>query len=900
MGLIREMLDRHSPAMIEVVAEPGYGKTALLNVAVAHARTIGLQIIRMGTTEVESGVPWSAMAGFVQGVPSTLRDELPDVQRNAVAAALGEAHAEQHSMGSFVAAALRSLLQSTAARGPVLLAIDDAHWMDAASAGAISVALRSIEDQPVVVVATSRPVAEPVLDLARLAPDLHLRLQLAPLTGPEVSEVLRQRGMLPGPDVLLRIRELSGGNPLHVTLLAEHLLTPESADSPLPPSILRGYRELIDRLDPFTVQVLELAAVHGRPEPEVLVAALATTGAEDDAIARALIAAERAGLVTEDGDGPAFTHPMVTAAILQRLGPLATAEMHRTLADVSNDELRSVHLAAATTGTDAEVAAALDRAAQLSLARGASQVAGERFERALQLTPDHERGDVFRRAVAAGNAYLAAGAVDRGLVVSRRAYEMADNPFEIAIAGGVLAQVMAGRDFLATLDFLDEVLDRLRGQPMLRSFLGRARVRAEQVLSMPHALEMAMQFRDEMSASGLQPLADEFEVVVENCRFGVGEPTDPLRVWELSKAGVDTSDILGAAWLALELLVWCGDQPDAATHALDLFEQAAAAKGDLMALAKVYDFRANHAIRQGQWAVGEIEMRKAVDAAELSDLPGAMAHNGLAWILGAMGRIDESTASIGKYRAVDASDETPLFRMSHCSCHGFVQLCAGNHEAAVDLLTQAWVAADKVGMGDLTAMPFRADLVEALASLGRFREARERADVVMSLARRSGIPGALSQGHRALASALLGEGHVTEAIEEAERGLDLHRGLDVPFEQGRLYLVLGTALRRAGRRQDAAVALTSASKIFASLGAAPFAARADAEIARLGQRGTPNELTATESKVAALVAMGRSNAEVAAELVVSLRTVESHLTRIYRKLGVRSRAELAAGYRDRL
>lgn len=230
---------------------------------------------------------------------------------------------------------------------------------------------------------------------------------------------------------------------------------------------------------------------------------------------------------------------------------------------------------------------------------------------------------------------------------------------------------------------------------------------------------------------------------------------------------------------------------------------------------------------------------------------------------------------------------------------GFVALVRGDADQAVTLLLEARLVADELGFEDLGALPFRADLVEALLVTGRSGEAVQIAEEAAVLAARSGRPRGRAEAGRALALAAAAAGELAAAEEGVRQALDAFSEITVPFDHARLLLTAGVISRRAGRRTEARARLDEARALFVGLLAAPFVVRADAELARLGTRAADaSGLTPTERQVAELVAVGRTNAEVAAELFVSLRTVESNLTRVYRKLGVRSRTELATRLRS--
>jgi DNA-binding CsgD family transcriptional regulator len=226
---------------------------------------------------------------------------------------------------------------------------------------------------------------------------------------------------------------------------------------------------------------------------------------------------------------------------------------------------------------------------------------------------------------------------------------------------------------------------------------------------------------------------------------------------------------------------------------------------------------------------------------------------------------------------------------------GFVHLAAGRWGEAVDDLSRARDEADAASFVLVTVLPLAPDLTEALVRVGDLDRARTTAESYARAAERSQRPLDRALATRALALVAGASGATNEAVQLALAAIVLHaEGPCAPFEMARTSLVAGGVLRRAGRKRDARELLENALACFERLGAEAFARRARAELDRLRTRRAPEGLSATEQRVAILAGAGRTNAEIANELVISVRTVESNLTRVYRKLGVRSRTELAA------
>jgi DNA-binding CsgD family transcriptional regulator len=895
------LLDDGRAVAVSIVGDAGIGKSALLDTALAAAARTAT-VLRVASSALEQTTPWSALSVLLDQIPGGLIDTLPEPQRAALDTALGRRTGGPTDIGSAVSTSLRDLLRRMISDRAVVLGIDDAQWIDAETASTIANAVRTLHDDRLAVVVTSRRMHDSAVELERILGRRSVTVEPSPLGRSDLQALLRHRGLTVTSPMLDDVDALVSGNPLHTHLLADHIERSGWPAGPLPTSISAGYLARTDRLSDPAASTLVIAALVGSTDLDLLAACLPQLDVE-----AALIEIERAGLTTIHSDDRgraddiAHIHPIVAAIVTDRIGPVERRRHHRTIADAlgPGDERRAHHLGASCTRPDAAVADALDDAALASLARGARHAAGLRFLRAAELTPPDAIGDRWRRNLAAADAFFGAGALDLAEAPSIDAFEDASDPMQLALAGGVRTQVLAARGNVAeTHAFVVDLLARLDGIPMLQGLLGRARVRLEQIFDLGAAEETAQDLLGVMEAAGLQDLATEFTIATANCRFVRGQPVDVEDMWTRGRPIVNVADFIGAGWMALEMLVWGCHDEDLVESALDHFEQGATAAGSTQSLAKVFDFRGNHLIRRGEWEAGEIQMRRAVDAATLSELTGSMAEAGLAWLLAATGRIDEATATLATSASATASDDTLLIKVSHLASAGFIEFCAGRWESAVDVYGLAWSDADKLGLDDLCALPFRVDLIEALILCGRTNEAGERTEHIVDLAHRSERFAALMQAERAETLVFAARGDVDGALAATERALVHHRRADLPIERARLHLAIGSALRRAGRRQHAGVALDDAASIFARLGATPFLTRTQEELARLGRRRDPHELTGTEAQIARLVAAGKTNAEVAAELIVSLRTVESNLTRIYRKLSIRSRSELAARMRD--
>lgn len=302
-------------------------------------------------------------------------------------------------------------------------------------------------------------------------------------------------------------------------------------------------------------------------------------------------------------------------------------------------------------------------------------------------------------------------------------------------------------------------------------------------------------------------------------------------------------------------------------------------------------------VRAGRWQLAEGYARQTLELTLGSDMWNAEAagHWICALVDAHLGRAESARASAetGRRQADELGDLAYATRCSHVL--GFIALSLGDAEAAVRHLAPLRANEQRLGIREPAAFCIGPDLAEALVLAGDLDGAREVQAELEARGRELGRMWAVATALRCGGLIAAVEGRSQDALADLAEAVELHAGVPQPFDRARTLLVLGTTQRRAKQRAEARTTLESALAVFEELGAALWADRARAEIARLGGRRARDrdELTETERRIAELAADGRSNREIAGELFVSERTVEANLTRAYRKLGVRSRTELA-------
>ena len=401
------------PAVLLLQGEAGIGKTTLWLAGVAEAREKGLRVLVARPGEAETGLAFAALADLLGEALELVADALPRPQRRALRVALlledleGAPPEER-----LVAAALVSVLRGLAARGPVLIAIDDVQWLDPASTRALAFAVRRLAPDPLSVLLAQRVAAGDglPLGLARAPAELTVDvLAVSPLSLGELHEVLLQfTGVALARPVMRRLHEVSAGNPLFALEFARalDLRGPWDPGAPLPvPTTLHELvRSRLGILAPAARALLPVLAA----QPNATVGRLRAAGAAD--VDAGVAAAIEAGVIERDGERVRFTHPLLASAAYADLTAQERRALHRRLALAAEEpEERGHHLAFATDAPDERVAAELDAAAGHAIRRGAIPAAADFHAHARRLTPANDGKSARRRAAEEADCRLLLG-----------------------------------------------------------------------------------------------------------------------------------------------------------------------------------------------------------------------------------------------------------------------------------------------------------------------------------------------------------------------------------------------------------------------------------------------------------------------------------------------------------
>ncbi len=834
---------------------------------------------------VEASLSFAGLVDLFAHVDDAALDGLPAPQRRALAAALlredpEDGRIDRRALATGTATALHEL----ALGGPVLVAVDDAQWLDTATVEALSFALRRGTDARIGVLCSIRTDAgRPDTFETALPEDRRANLVLRPLTVAALHEVIRARlgRSLPRPTVV-RIVERTEGNAFYALEIARELVrrgedTP--GELPVPASAQELVRLSVGRLPPETRDALLLAAAVAAPTTAV-------------ASAEAFEPAEQAGVVRVVADGRIhFEHPLLAAALYESVSPRRRRDVHRQLVDLAGDpETRARHLALATEGPDESVAAELDAAATHTAARGASAAAGELARLALNATPDAASEARARRTLLLAHHLLDAGES----AASRAALEAFDAS---SVDGDLRAELL--RDLGYCLWYEGE---RETGYRLVLDALEHAR--DDGLAARTHVaaawlwhdgdLDRAIEHADAAVAlldPEEHPGPYSWSLLLRTyLRLMNGDGDDEAafrRGRELQERPIDwddTSPVLGM-WPLLH---------DRFAEARAIYERGlerAQSEGDVTSVQGTLVRLAELAC----WTGDSVEADRLADecmaladrTSSSTQLGGSLYVRGL--VDAHLGRLDE--ARVAGDEIVTTFGKGTQGVLGYWLL-GFVALSLGDPATADREYTRAQAIVDAQGQREPARYRFQPDHIEAVVELGDVTRARE---MLATLEQRATVfprPWILATNARCRALVAAADGDLAAAAEAAGEAIAAHEELAMPFERARTLLVQGRILRRLKQRREARKALDQALAEFERLGDVAWARTTATELRRLATRRAPDELTPTERRIAELAASGLSNPEISARVYVSRKTVEANLARVYRKLGISSRAQL--------
>ena len=876
--------------------DPGVGKSALLEYLVQHASGCGIS--RAAGIESEMELAYAGLqqlcAPFVDHV-----ERLPGPQREALRTAFGLSDGEVPDR-FLVGLAVLSLLSDVAEERPLVCIVDDAHWLDAASAQALAFVARRLGTESVgLVFALRKPIGDryfeglPELVVPGLDdPDAQVLLATV-VTGP-LDERLRDR-------IVAETR----GNPLallelpHGRTLAELAGGFGLSDGPeLSGRIEQSYRERLAALPPSTRLLLLVAAAEPVGDPVVVWRAATELGIGPDAAAPAT-----AARLVDLGAQVRFRHPLVRSAVYGAASPDERRHAHRALAGATDAERdpdrRAWHRADAAAGLDEAVAAELERSAGRARARGGLAAGAAFHERAVELTPDPRRR--AQRALLAANVKHQAGAPDAALRL-------------LAIArGGPLDELERARAELLHAEITFATTRGSDAAPLL--FQAAKRLEPlDATLARETYLEA---FAAALSTDRLARRGDIREVAAAVLAADWEPATRPCDLLLDGLALLICEDYVAAApALTVALRAFREERLSEEDELRWLWVacRVARALGDYEAWDELIARHVELARRAGAFSLLPIALADRV-VVEL-----ASGRIGLATSLAAEAdAVIEATGShlvprasimLANWRGRDEEAQALIeAREQEAQRHGEGDWFVANEYGSVlrynglgryeEALAAAEQAAENPrGLGLWIRDLF--ELIEAAVRSGHKDRAAGPLDQLSEIAHATGTDWAL--GSYARAAAMLAEGEAAERLyREAIERLSRTRGSET---LARAHLLYGEWLRREHRRVDAREQLRVAHAMLLDVGMEAFAERARRELLATGERvrkrtvDTLDELTPQELQVARLAAGGKTNREIGAQLFLSPRTVEWHLSKVFSKLGIASRMELSSALSD--
>jgi DNA-binding CsgD family transcriptional regulator len=894
--------DADAPVGVVISGEPGVGKTILWRVIVDAAVASGWRVL--STTGIRSEVD-APLANLVDLLDPAARDvlaQLPRVQADALGAALKFVAAtgalDEALVGRATVNAVRAL-----ARDRLLIAIDDEQWLDPDSRRLLATVAVRLQDVSLTWLVAVR-AAQAETGLARvLAHELGSRLTWLSLSG--LNEELLTRLIVDAvpcrwsPQLLRHVVELAAGNPYAALELAREAAASQGRDAraaQVPASLADSLLARLRRLAPTTLTAVQAAALARRPTRLLLRSVVGdqADGAIDDAL--------EADVLDAAPPDPAlrFSHPLLREVAQASLSGPQRRRLHRRFAAAVDDPDEAAgHLAAGAEEPDEELARIVAEAAERVASKGAPARAATLAEAAVALTPDRDGLPAWRRRLLELDCLKEASEFDRARTLAEQWATSVPLPMrgELTARRGGLEP-----DFAVAAELLTEAFDELGHDPARAALVGtdlavvtaihllqldKGRVFAKLAVEQARRTNDPVVLRRALAVEGLfaalagQPAA---QAILRSAVALPGlarmsspyySPETRLAMWHMWRGEVEPARELYN--VVLQAAENCGSEDSANGIRLHLVE---------------VEWRAGRWAQAAALAVSVDGYMRRTGAGQ----PGAPAYV-LSLMAAARGETDRARIiAIDGVRDAEQGKDF-VFAIQCRSVLGQLELSVDDPVAAIKWLEPIVQPFRNSGLEEPGLFGFWPDMIEAYARVGRVDNAIDQLKWLQAAAIRLDHPWARVTSRRAAAIVEMAVGDLQAAMDAASIAVDEIRQRGLPFELGRCLLVLGTVQRRIRRRREAAHTLTEAIAIFDRLGAPRWAALAQAQRAHLDHSST-DVLTPAEKRVAGLVAQGLTNNEIAAALLVSVKTVETNLTRIYRKIGIRRRVDLARRFSE--
>jgi DNA-binding CsgD family transcriptional regulator len=898
LGAIEDMFREptEGPSALVLEGEAGIGKTTLWERGVAGARDRGYLVLSCRPAEAETGLPFASLGELLEPVLADVSGELAPRQLLALetALALVEPHTsfDQLAISRAALAALRSL----AASNGLVLAVDDVQWLEPATAQVLEFSVRRLADAPVRFLVSGRGdgAGAPPLGLDRaLPPEALAVVRLGPLSPADLGRLVRTHLDIALPrSRLAELHRITGGNPFYALQIAGQRADP---DEPLtvPESVGHLLRARLADLSPSARHALLLTAASPQPTADIVERA----AGGDEGLAELL----GAGFVALDAGRIRLLHPLLGSAAYESAPAAARHQAHAALADVVDDpEERALHLALATERPDEAVAAELDDAASRAYRRGAPGTAAQLSEHALRLSPEEPAGDRLRRGARSAEYHLACGDTERGRSLLEAAVAaLPPGPARAPVLLRLGRVRYVSDDVPAAQALLEQALVEAGEDARLRAAIEQALafliVMAGGIPSALARARSALELAERLHDRGLLALALG-RVASTEFLAGLGLDTERLeRAVELEQY----VDDVPVEWLPSYVYGSCAlwaDDLETPRRLFDRLYRSALERGDERATAMLLWNLSQLECATGDWSRAAQHAAEAVERSRQSGLATLQTNALSAQAYVSALRGDAAAARAAAAEGIRISQEAgavPALNW-HLAALGFLELSLGDPAGAHVHLGPLSTIVVQIGLVEPGVVRFLPDEIEALIALGELEAAEAPLRQLEERGRALDRVWALAVAGRCRALLESARGNVAAARASLAEALARHQQLGQPFELGRTLLAQGAIERRAKGRAAARRALMQALDLFDTLGAPLWAEQAAVELAHIpGRASAGGELSETERGVAGLVAEGLSNREIAARLHLSVRTVEWNLSKVYSKLGIRSRTELA-------
>src|SRR5882757_134070 len=874
-----------------IEGEAGIGKTNLWLDAVEQARTRGFRVLAAQVGEAETVLAYAAVGDLLGDIETATLDGLPDVQRLAVDRVLLRAAGDGLVTDQrVVAAALSSIVDALSPTTPVLVAIDDVQWLDPLSHAVVAFAARRLRGR-VGVLLSER--CEPDkgtawLRIGELDDFTHIRLGPMSLGGLH-SIITANLGRPLSRPVMVRIAEISGGNPFYALELARAMggrpLQPEPG---LPGTLAELVRLRIGRLDGDVRNVLLAVASVSAPTVDLLARVNDTTA---ERIVDLLEGVEADGIVGIVGNRVRFSHPLLARGVYTDATPPSRRAMHRALAAIEAEpELKARHLALATASSDDNTFKALDAAADL-------------LDLAIGLGGDKP----WRRIRAAGDHFYAGNTHHAESVLTPMVDQLRPGTLR-GIALNLLAAIrIYDNNFVTAMDLLARAVDDAQDvapilvQTLLNlSFTQGMGAFAEGTPAhgmFAESMDNARRAATVAETTGIPGLASQALAHWAHTQFMYGHGIDEAsltRALELEQVNDDVPMPFSASAVEALILAYTGRIDEARTRMRAVYERCVERGADrnvlvvaeYCALIEMWSGNLTEAAVMADAAIERAQQLGGgtVDVIGLSIRAAVHAH---------AGHGTEALADVDA--ALRAAEACGAPRMTEwpLMAKGFMEVSLGRYDDAVVTFAPMVSRLGIIPGTEIMSGWYLPNAAEAMVALSRLDEAEPLIEALERNGAEHDRPWMLAAGARCRALWLAAKGDVDAALESVNLAMAEHDRTPMRFERARTRLLLGKLQRRRRLKDAASKTLAEALAEFEEVGAPWWADHVRTELARTNVR--PNSavaLTPSEQRVADLAASGMTNRDVAATLFIGIKTVEHNLSRVYNKLGIRSRAEL--------